>query len=422
MAFASPVRVWLVGEQGSSLQTVAQVVPATVVAIFVFALGAVFFIAQIVIPSRGSRAISVLLRFRRIRLVLAGGLALLVGSLLITANAPPWRAALAAALILATGVYVPAATGLIASALVAQTSPRTFTEQLLAPPRRPGIVRRPRNGQAESWRAEDLYQSLRVFRGWIRTVNRIGESRDLQFALDGLHRLVQDYATQVRRELDATQVRRELDATQMRRELDAKQTSALQKGPPDFESARRSKVSRIPEDFCGHLAQDGMTPATGTSQASVDLPPRAAADSPWFSSEVGRALARAVESGVRGNTLRRDLERLLNTFDLSIQVLVPCEEAKGRMLDAEAGTLLIHLVEIGLGVRQSDETHRGWYVAPALRLARLEGYLEHVTSQRGGSPASGTLATMALGGWLVASEAFLAAGVAGDRQLRADVA
>jgi hypothetical protein len=50
MAFASPMREWLVGEDGSSLQTVAQVVPATVVAIFVFALGAVFVIAQIVIP------------------------------------------------------------------------------------------------------------------------------------------------------------------------------------------------------------------------------------------------------------------------------------------------------------------------------------------------------------------------------------
>lgn len=54
---------------GAGVQTVSQVVPTTVVAIFVFALGGIFIIAQIVVPSRGSRTTAVLLQDVRLRVV-----------------------------------------------------------------------------------------------------------------------------------------------------------------------------------------------------------------------------------------------------------------------------------------------------------------------------------------------------------------
>jgi hypothetical protein len=140
-------RGWLLAGNAKGIATVAQVVPATVVAVFVFALGAVFVVAQILIPSRGARSISVLLRYVRTRLVLAAGVVLLVGSLLIVPGGPPehlehWRAELAAALLVAAGLYIVAATLFLAWTLQGQISPRTFKDRLVKKPRPWGLAPR----------------------------------------------------------------------------------------------------------------------------------------------------------------------------------------------------------------------------------------------------------------------------------------
>lgn len=193
------------GDDTQAIVLAGQVVPATVVAVFVFAIGAVFVIAQIIIPSRGARAASVLFRFLRTRLALAWGAILLLGSLVLAgsiffdeAGPRDWQAGLAVALLVSSGLYLVLATWLLATVLAPQISPRAFAERLVKPPRRWRLL--PWRGR---WDAESLFWSLRVFRGWIRTVNRIGESRDLHFALDGLLDLAKRYASQVREELAA---------------------------------------------------------------------------------------------------------------------------------------------------------------------------------------------------------------------------
>ena len=173
---------------GDMLATIAQVIPATVVAIFVFALGTTFVMAQIVVPSRGSRSIGELFKYSRVQAVLVGGLILLGGSLVITLGTrgtggtkdpTPWSLALATVLVAATVLYLLAATCLIVWTFVDQLSPRRFKDRLTDPPPISPM------GWRRGWTSEELYRVLRVLRRWLRTVNRVGESRDLQFAVEG---------------------------------------------------------------------------------------------------------------------------------------------------------------------------------------------------------------------------------------------
>jgi hypothetical protein len=401
-------RVWLLAEHPEGIDTIAQVVPATVVAVFVFALGAVFVIAQIVIPSRGTRSVSELLRYVRMRLVLAVGVGLLVGSLFVTTGGHgdlnQWRAALAAALLIASGLYILLATAFLAWSLVGQISPRSFKERLVLRPRRWGLA----PWRQKSWDAENLFWTLRVFRGWIRTVNRIGESRDLHFALDGLLHLVRDYVN------------------------DAREEPAIRTAEPsDYSTAKKSRIGAISEDEFNEPpeATSGATKIrTDPSNQGQDLPDQKPTDldTYWFASELGRALTRAVESGVRGNTLRRDLDRLLNLFDRSIFAMAPRpDQSSGAVLVPETRIILKQLTEAGLGVRQCDEAVRNWYAAPALRLARQVNHLRVVQQKRAHenecspkcewgnlckcewkNPCS--LPCWALAGWLMVTDAYLA--------------
>ena len=128
---------------------------------------------------------------------------------------------------------------------------------------------------------------------------------------------------------------------------------------------------------------------------------------PWFADELGRALTRAVESGVRGNTLRRDLDRLLNLFELGIQVCAPCGTGN-PVLTGEVETLIRHLTEVALGVRQCEDWQRDWFVAPVLRLARIEEHLAHVAKRSTGWPGCvDSLPRTALVGWLLAADALI---------------
>jgi hypothetical protein len=364
------------------LSTVAQVIPATVVAVFVFALGAVFVIAQMVIPARGSRSIGVLFSYARVQAVIVGGLVLLGGALLIATGAPPdlsisdWRFELAAALLASTAGYIVVATILIVWTFLEQLSPRAFKDRLTKRPRVVPVLPL-RRGR---WTSEDLYTALRVFRGWLRTVNRVGESRDLQSGVEGVLTLMKNYAGEV-----GTDVKRGICPRLYRR-------------PADYEEARKSPVTRISLPLCGSGdAQSHLAGSTADDQRE-----------PWFTDELGRALTRAVESGVRGNTLPRDLDRLLNLFELGIREFAPCTNDGRSVLTNEAYTLIKHLTEVSLGVRQCEDWQRGWFLAPLLRLAQVEKYLEQVpvSSARCFDPAP-DLARAALVGWLLAADAFV---------------
>jgi hypothetical protein len=383
---------WYCPTTATALGTVVQVVPATVVAIFVFALGAVFVIAQMVIPGRGSRSIGVLFSSARVQAIVVGGLVLLGGALLIALGTPPdqgdsavdgsapsivsaraaWRFQLATALLAATGVYIVGATILIVWIFLEQISPRAFKDRLTKRPRVVPVlpIRRGR------WTSEDLYTALRVLRGWLRTVNRVGESRDLQFGVEGVLTLVQHYAEEVR--------------------TDKETPPRLHRRPRDYDEARTSPVTRMTLPPCG--SEDAQPPCPGSS--SNDQSKR------WFADELGRALTRAVESGVRGNTLRRDLDRLLNLFELGIHEFVRCTNDSRTVLTDEAYTLIKHLTEVGLGVRQCEDWQRGWFLAPALRLARIEKYLERISASSA-ERAGSDLARATLVGWLLVGDAFV---------------
>jgi hypothetical protein len=190
--------------------------------------------------------------------------------------------------------------------------------------------------------------------------------------------------------------------------------SPLRTTPPDdYEQAKASKIGAVP-DALFLVATERPSRPTRRSQrrpaALNDL------DDYWFANELGRALTRAVESGVRGNTLRRDLDRLLNLFDRSILAMAPrIHQTKGTVLVPETRTMVKQLVEVGLGARQSDEPQRDWYAAPARRLARLVGHLCLVVRERAAlgectpewdSPCS--LPQWTLAGWLMVTDAYLA--------------
>jgi hypothetical protein len=386
---AKPV-AWFCASDGM-LNTIAQVIPATVVAIFVFALGATFVIAQIVVPSRGSRSIGELFSYRRVRWVLVGGLVLLGGSLLITLGpdgtdtsgpagtdtSPPWSLELATVLVAATILYIGVATCLIVWTFLDQLSPRLFKERLTNPPRINPLGSR-------GWTSEELYRVLRVLRGWLRTVNRVGESRDLQFGLEGVHELVTAYAGEVWKEGS-----------------DGTRRSRLYDPPKSYEQARKAARTQIPLPPCG--GEQPRQQGSGSSSAGNG--------SPWFADELGRALTRAVESGVRGNTLRRDLDRLLNLFEVGIREFAPCDTGRPVLAD-EVRTLIKHLTEVALGVRQCEDWQRDWFVAPALRLARIERHLEHVADHTavcaaGRPDPDFSLARTALVGWLLAGDALI---------------
>jgi hypothetical protein len=197
----------------------------------------------------------------------------------------------------------------------------------------------------------------------MRTVSNTAESRDLLFALQGVVDLVGQYC----------------DAAAQDR------TPPIHDDPPDeYRQAQKSPIGRADRD------RRGETDANGKG---------------WFAYELGRALARAIETGARGNTLRRDLDRLLDAFVLSIEKMAMKHPRGGQQrLIGDAGILMSHLTEVGLGVRQSDPTQHDWYRAPALRLAELHSYLDEVARCRNDEEVT-AVQNQALAGWLAVTAA-----------------
>jgi hypothetical protein len=351
--------------EAAALQTVAQVIPATIVAVFIAVLGLGFIVAQLVAPVRGSRAVTGQHESRRLRAVVIVGLALLVASLLLStaSESSDRRLSNATALIIATIVYLVGSTIIISTLLTETIDPKRFSDKIVDGARR--CTRRHSNNP--QFVSEDLYARVRIFRGWLRTVNQIGESRDLQYAIRGTEKLVDVYIDTL------------------------------------------NSPSR--------LAFVSVTNPTSTAPAvpggrSLGRDPAAAR---WFADELGRALVRAVESGVSGGTLPRDLSRLLDLFGDCIMKFADVRGSSGR---PEARILLERLVEVGLLARQETEERKQWFVLPALRLAELYAKISgiaEVLARREPTSAGQGLPAVALAGWLMVTEA-----IHGDRQLPKD--
>jgi hypothetical protein len=119
---------------------VAQIVPAIVVAIFVFAVGTAFVVAQVVPPARGTRAVAVL-QGRRLIGTISPTLALLLGSAyVVTGSLPntvlPGEREAAAVVLVGALFYTGYALVALTSVLVDATDPAQFKHFLLKKARR----------------------------------------------------------------------------------------------------------------------------------------------------------------------------------------------------------------------------------------------------------------------------------------------
>ena len=111
-----------------STDTVAQIVPAIVVAIFVFAVGTAFVVAQVVPPARGTRAVAVL-RGKRLYGTIAPAPILLLGSAVLTTKLW-WTVELAMVLLIASVFYTLGSLIAMMGILIDATDPRVFRRRL----------------------------------------------------------------------------------------------------------------------------------------------------------------------------------------------------------------------------------------------------------------------------------------------------
>lgn len=289
------------------------------------------------------------------------GLTLLAAALLLSGRSGDgnagWRGDLAAGLVTATGLYAPLTTILFALSFKHFTTPGLYRDLVLHRPLLLGLM--PKCHPLPY----DFYWRLRVLRGWMRTVSNTAESTDLLFALQGVFELVGQYCEEAARD----------------------RAAPIRDHPPEeYLQALESPIGRADRVHRGEVEAAGQS---------------------WFAYELGRALARSTETGVRGNTLRRDLDRLLDTFVLSIKMLAMKEPNGGQeRLIRDAGILVTHLIEVGLGVRQSDQAQHEWYRAPALQLAELHNYLNELARWLR-QPEVIEVRDLALAGWLAVTTA-----------------
>lgn len=361
--------------------TVAQVVPATVIAIFVFGLGMVFAVAQMIVPGRGTRSLTVVFRYLRMQTVISFGLVLLAASIGMVGAAPEVDSTqklkydadsgtgtlvepadilrepyldFAAGLSVATVAYVFLGAGLVISAFISMLDPERFGRRLR---NRPWFVA----ALTWNWNSRQMYESLRIYRGWLRTVNRVGESRDLVFCVEGIADLVTVYGLQVR--------------------SIGKRKPALWKEPGTrakaaaLEQKRESERNQLVECHGG----DGWPPLW------EDVGPSRPEKEHWFADETGRAVVRAVESGLVGGTLPRDLNRMMSIFDDAFAILAPPENEENidQHLCRDIQVLIDSVSQVAAAVEFCPAEKRAWCASAVLRLARYRQQIEAVSRKTG---------------------------------------
>jgi hypothetical protein len=415
------------------VETVAQVVPAIVIAIFVFAVGTAFVVAQVVPMARGTRAVEVLRR-RHVAWTISPALALTAGSTLLL----PWppnaaRQALATALLVGAVVYVFASTACLLSVLGEATDPRDFRALLGArsrramttlktrripdrpapdadgstpasaekPPRWSEIRQFPRaNSQAAT---NDLYNVVRTLRGWIRASARTGDSRELQEALEGTLKLVKEYVKILREGPELC-----LLPTNYWHNAETQSTNPLHSAGAVNSDVEPPAEWRywLPLPLTPSPNRDDAPGIERWNMAHSGLP------GTWLANEVGRSVVRAVEFGNSSQMLLdRDLFRLLNTlpdaaslfYDLAKDM--SSRPSSRRAAERSAGVMVSYLVEIGLGARRCPAEDIAWYYGPLVRLAQLHQVFDE-------TPANSEQQTLSIGsaaGVLKVGEAIVAA-------------
>jgi hypothetical protein len=420
-------------EPAEELATVAQVVPAVVVAIFVFAVGTQFVVAQVVPQARGTRAVEVL-RERHLHWTLSPALALTPLSALVLVLTPQLAWPLAAALLIGAAAYLLISTWFLLGILGEATDPSRFADLLAElqsqailqmrtepgvgqsevealhapvaaehvsaqsrapngesvqgsnaaagndpgrskPGDQPRDARTHRGDQRHQAAVDDLYDLVRTLRGWARSSATAGDSRELQVSLEGMLNLVQDYA------YVPIEARKKVPDEYNRSAL-AWKTSPLReeaKGERPYKRDWEPWVFWVPP-ACPH-EPDAEATLKWKQSKGFEKPPdepakdedsrdlRAALARIWVANEVGRSLVRAVEFATTTKTLL-DRDRA--------RLLLTLAKASRRFADrhdhGSAGVMIAYLVELGLGARSCSPDELDWHFEP---LARLVGLHKH---------------------------------------------
>lgn len=384
---------------GDSLLAAVQVVPAIVIAIFVFAVGTLFVVAQFVPPVRGTRAVEVL-RKRHVAWTIPPALVLAPASALVLLLKKELASILASGVLLGTVVYLLASTACLLNILREATDPDAFselmermheraTDRLKRSPRtgaptrvdlpvgpRAGVGRtrptwskpdrywwtgRPANAQAA---ANDLYDIVRTLRGWTRTAATSGDSRELFVSLEATLKMVRNYETDV----DDRHVLPEVywenaDSPDTNPSKSTDDTT----GWPNQDSEDAVRAARYGPWFPAQLKLE--PPCKGEQRRRGDAR-SVALPATWVANEVGRSLVRAVEFAATTRTLlERDRGRLLLTMDKAAR------QFSGRHPES-AGVMVAYLIELGLGVRRCPPDDIDWHFDPLATLARLHRYFD----------------------------------------------
>jgi hypothetical protein len=411
--------------------TVAQVVAAVVVAIFVFAVGTQFVVAQVVPQARGTRAVEVL-RNRHLEWTLSPALALTPLSVLALTLDGKYAWPLAAALLFGTVLYLVVSTVRLLGILSEATDPTTFCRVLdglhqsaivrllsspdEAGPSRDGVrqpdptsdpvswpqrwrYRRAAIGQEKRERAiDDLYDVVRTLRGWARSSATAGDSRELQIALEGTLSLVNSYGAAVppaaRRGVpqDYRDHARDWSTSPLRPEAQERRKVPSGLGPwkywvppPYTYTEPRARHEGSAAIAAGSPTYDMSSSEEVEAHLEEDrrLMPRV-----WVANEVGRSLVRSVEFAATTKTLLdRDRTRLLLSLEKAARRFAEGSPSRGYSKPgssagphdaASAGVIMAYLVELGLGVRRCEPADVDWHFEPLARLAVLHRYFSKV--------------------------------------------
>ena len=404
------------------LTTLLQIVPATVISVFVFAAGTVFVVAQVIHSPLGSRGVEELLKSVRGRVVLTAGVFLLICSLLLAVSAPadesngsngyggdplpaegvpPWASVLAIALAAAAVLYTGVAVYFMFSLSRGFIQPDEYAKRLA------GSV------SDSSLTTEDAYKRVRAIRQWLRTACGSGESRDIAFSLRALRNLVTRYAL-------ATETLESMLHKNVEGEPECKCHHPSVAGCPHRYPVLRRKTPveyaetrDVVRTHWASMSWPGPSSEVGTtSRLSNGSKDSANSDEliGWFGDEIGRAAARSLETGIRSKALLvRDADRILGTMCWTILQLLKAQ----RPLLHEAGYLVDRIAEVGLfQALAEDPFYQEWCtkssssILVSLAEARIgdEGKFEIPPthgSTADASPKYHTLCERAFAGWLL---------------------
>ena len=383
-----------IGLPSEALGTVVEVVSAVVIAIFVFAAGTAFVVAQVVPGSRGTRAVE-LLRTQHLEFTVAPALALTPLSCLVLLLSGATAASLATAVLIGSVVYLVLATVSLLHILGEATGPEAYGE-LLRHRYRPTLrklrpfhrVSEPGKGTGTTryflgtlWghlrhpslqRAVDvLYDSIRALRAWTRTAATTGDSRELHVALQTTLELVTDFAHCVPvRSREKLPRNYEYSAeTHKTNPLNAEHATAS-KSDKDLSLWHDWTPNSLPDrerprSILGRQWLRSLLSRERATVADAD-PVHGNLVVVWVANEIGRSLVRATELGATSTALlERDRGRLLNTFAKAARRFAESKDT------ASLGVMAAYLVELGLGARRCPPDQILWHLEPLVVLADL---------------------------------------------------